>query len=954
MATIKSGPIGVIIAWFLVVGFFAVPGAYCWPAGPQLVEPACLVDLRRLSANDPHAAFEMVERLIAKDRSNLVLQRFRWYLAYRTARNLQVLDEQERDCSLTRSKALAIFNCWCFLKSGLSRKAITVADLLVSRYPADEDALCTSMVIRLLAGDRSGALARATKLQQIKDSAEWRGWKTFLTATNGRPLEAYRVFQQDKKRFEQDLSWLLSYYGFLSAFEFPSSQLNPIRDKVLKLTPVDSGQREHRFWIMALFGGGRGPEIDCALRDWPVLLARDCVPEMDESRIAEFILWYRAVLPAEKLQRAKTILQRYTSWNAYLALGAYEQQEKQPNAALKHFRQSIAKNPYEPTVFLLGAGVLPDEYLSYYDSIVRRENLPVAYHARGEFYEQRQRYESAVRDFEKARALDPAALWSFIKVAEMRRRCEAFARVRRFMEDETARTSDVKFKISQCSILRSMGASAEAARILLPVWKRELDSGVHQSFGRLALELGLSYGDNGRSADALKVYEKALAIDDTPDLLFHYADRLFALGKKDAGIREITKLLTGRNVNPYYYGHRANMFLQEKKYDAALADMKMAFSLEPANMYRAFMIGSTLETAGRVTEAKLWWAKYLDRVLTQEPSAVEYARKLGSEKRYSEAIAIIKPIFAKDPLNTELGLYLAGLYDLIGERRSAGAIRMQVDSNFDAAIRKNGPSVAGYMAKFHIQRELHPQDWLAAVKTTSCVIEIAPTHVAALKERAFLCCNHHDFLQACADYRVLLKAEPQSIETANGLVESCMMTGKYDEALRVADKFLRVAPQHRNLWRVKLCALNILGKNAELEAGLKLCASNGVVYERRVIQKACLEHYRRGTMSDYLGFLGDTRDDEGDILKKLSSVTAKPERARLLCLLGERKAARRRYKEALNRYDEALELAPKDFRILLRRSAVHFAMGERVKSKADRLQALAIYEAEEDPGAYRQ
>jgi tetratricopeptide (TPR) repeat protein len=279
-------------------------------------------------------------------------------------------------------------------------------------------------------------------------------------------------------------------------------------------------------------------------------------------------------------------------------------------------------------------------------------------------YGWRHQYEQAIAEGERAVALDPNNAQSYFLLGE---------------------------------VLNSAGRPEEALKMMEQV--RRLNPRHPPSY---LIDVGLSYNLTGRYAEAVVTLKELMRqIPNHLTALLLLTDSYLAQWASqqgaDAQTLEQALAATHRAIalnDAHYYGHRAlgTVYLWQKQYEQALAEMKQAIALDSDRAGNYAVLAETLSRVGRVDEAVGMVEQALHRkplVIDEHLSGVGAAYYLAGKPE--EAVAPLKQFLARYPNILGAHLTLAAVYSELGkeaEARAEIAEVLRLNPNFSLEVHK--------------------------------------------------------------------------------------------------------------------------------------------------------------------------------------------------------------------------------------------------------------------------
>jgi adenylate cyclase len=278
-------------------------------------------------------------------------------------------------------------------------------------------------------------------------------------------------------------------------------------------------------------------------------------------------------------------------------------------------------------------------------------------------YAQQQQYEQAIAEGERAIALDPNNADSYAFHGE---------------------------------VLRFAGRPDDALRMLEQAMR------LNPRYPPLYLFLlGLAYNQTGRHTEAVATLKEH--ISRSPNnlaahlhLALSYVQQWASQQSADAQTLEqalaAQRAIALNESIPWGYAIWGSVYLWQKQYEPALAEMERAIALDPNDAFSSAFLAETLSRAGRPEEA----VARAEQALRRNPITVDWHLSSVGAAYYlagrpQEAIAPLKQYLARYPNILSAHLILAAVYSELGkvaEARAEAAEVLRINPKFSLEVDK--------------------------------------------------------------------------------------------------------------------------------------------------------------------------------------------------------------------------------------------------------------------------
>src|SRR5215213_5476201 len=319
---------------------------------------------------------------------------------------------------------------------------------------------------------------------------------------------------------------------------------------------------------------------------------------------------------------------------------------------------------------------------------------------------------------------------------------------------------------------------------------------------------------------ALDLAKRATAIPDAPGsawIILAAAEK--ANGNKVAAKAAVDHVLADEPENLAALLERADLFTDDKNYEAAITDLKTAAKLKPTDKVVASRLAYVLQQAGKADEA-LAVAKSVG-LEVQTTSGNGAAGVIGTPEEIEAANSsdvgtarkALEKLLEKNPRNAMLLGRLGASYRTDDPARSLEFYKKASEIQPDAAEYALGYAAALVQARRFAQ----------AAFVLRQVVKANPDNYAARANLATALYEAKRYQEAIPEYEWILNAKPEIVVAHYFIATSHDYLGEYPEALASYEKFLAVADAKTNqleIEKVKL-RLPLLRRQIKLGEGVK-------------------------------------------------------------------------------------------------------------------------------------
>ena len=334
---------------------------------------------------------------------------------------------------------------------------------------------------------------------------------------------------------------------------------------------------------------------------------------------------------------------------------------------------------------------------------------------------------------------------------------------------------------------------------------------------RMLTEIRLRAGD---AKSALEFAKRATAITEAPaSAWIGLAMAEKANGNKVAAKAILDRVLADEPENFAALMERADLFTDEKNFELAIADLKTAAKLKPAEKAVASRLANALQQAGKVDEA-MAVAKAAG-LEVQQPTGNGTGGVVGTPEEIEAANSAdpavarkaLEKLLEKNPRSALLLGRLGASYRTDDPARSLDFYRRA------AEIQPDSPEHAlGYAAALVQARRFEH-----AAQILRQVVKATPDNYAAHANLATALYESKRYQEAIPEYQWILATKPEIAVAHYFIATSHDYLGEYTEALASYEKFLAVADPKTNQLEIDKVKLRLptLQRQIKLGEGVK-------------------------------------------------------------------------------------------------------------------------------------
>lgn len=425
-----------------------------------------------------------------------------------------------------------------------------------------------------------------------------------------------------------------------------------------------------------------------------------------------------------------------------------------------------------------------------------------AAHARGEIERALGFYEQAL----KVRPEFPEAQFQ---------RGAALAALKRFDEAETALRAAIALKKNWSLPYSALGALQMRANR-----DKEAEQSFRQALTidkqdglalRMLADIRLRAGD---AKEALDLATRATAIPEAPPSAWvALALAQKASGDKTAAKTTLDRIIAEEPANIAALLERAELLVEEKQFDAALADLNTAAKAAPEDKAIASRLADTYQKAGKPEQA-LAVAKAAGLELPKPANpdgVVGTPEEIEAANSTDPAVSrkALEKLLVNNPRNAMLLARLGASYRTDSPPRSLEYYRQAAELKPDSA-----EYALGYAAAL-----VQARRFADAATILRQVVRIDPQNYAAHANLATALYESKRYAEAVPEYEWILAAKPEIVVAHYFIATAHDYLGEYPQALASYEKFLAVADASTNQLEIDKVKLRLPSLRRQIQLG---------------------------------------------------------------------------------------------------------------------------------------
>jgi len=330
---------------------------------------------------------------------------------------------------------------------------------------------------------------------------------------------------------------------------------------------------------------------------------------------------------------------------------------------------------------------------------------------------------------------------------------------------------------------------------------------------RLLSEIRLRAGD---PKSALELAKRATAIPDAPAgawISLALAEK--ATGDKVVAKTTLDRVLADEPQNLAALMERADLYLDEKNFELAIADLKAAAKVKPGDKAVLSRLAYALQQAGKTEEAAA--AAKAAGIEVQQATGNGAGGVVGTPEEIEAANSpdpavarkALEKLLEKNPRSAMLLGRLGASYRTDDPARSLDFYRRA------AEIQPNAPEYAGGYGAALVQARRFPE----AAHILLQVVKASPDNYAAHANLAIALYELKRYPEAIAEYEWILTKKPDAVVAHYFIATAHDYLGEYPEALASYEKFLSVADAKTNQLEIEKIKLRLPTLQRQIKLG---------------------------------------------------------------------------------------------------------------------------------------
>ncbi len=303
-----------------------------------------------------------------------------------------------------------------------------------------------------------------------------------------------------------------------------------------------------------------------------------------------------------------------------------------------------------------------------------------------------------------------------------------------------------------------------------------------------ALSLGTRHHQEGRLAEAERLYRQVLAVDaDNPQALHLLGMLAMQARQFEAAVELIGRAIRVDRTQAAFHANLGEAYRHLGKPSEAVECYRQALKIQPGLVQAHTRLGMLFRGQGKHAEA----VESLREALRLRPEDTEARMLLGltldDQNKWTEAEACFRRVLRGDERSIEAHFNLGAVLQSQGRLEEAVA-------SYRAVLVLNPEHVDAHNNLGTILKEQNALD--EAVAHFETALRLKPGYAAAHVNLGVIYELREQYEAACGEYRSALAVDPRSIAAWTGLGAALQKLGQIDQALDCYRQVLAIDPNH--------------------------------------------------------------------------------------------------------------------------------------------------------------
>jgi len=290
--------------------------------------------------------------------------------------------------------------------------------------------------------------------------------------------------------------------------------------------------------------------------------------------------------------------------------------------------------------------------------------------------------------------------------------------------------------------------------------------------------------------EALQVFDKAVAIDNSMRARHFKAVALAALGKTKEAMVELKKNVA-ENASFYKsYGAMADIYLKAKKPQEAIENLKLELELNPKQPDRQMLIAGLMMKEGDFLSAVDHFREVLKEIPKSKNGLLGVAKAYAKSENLEKGVSYLKRLRRYYPDSTTALETMVNVCVSAGDKK-----RAEMELKDERRTHPERTDTYGILAKFLIDEDKDAE----AKEVITDLLKRSPDHVDGLRNLGLIQQRANAHEDAIESFIKVLKKEPTAMVFA-ALGQSYLFVGKVNEAMGALDRSLMLDPRRTATW----------------------------------------------------------------------------------------------------------------------------------------------------------